>query len=70
MARSNVDLDRRDNSGIRFYLADQLRQHDLGFLTLGSGSIASALAIPPRVARFTVDSYCPPEVTRVSILQR
>lgn len=62
-----IDLDRHDNSGIRFYFGDQLRKHDLGFFTLGSGSIASGIAIPPRVDRFNVDSYCPPEATRVRI---
>lgn len=64
-----IDLDRQDTSGIRFYLGDQLRQHDLGFLTLGSGSVGSSLVIPPRVDRFIVDSYCPPQVTHVSIIQ-
>ncbi|CAF1097122.1 unnamed protein product [Adineta steineri] len=31
---------RRDSSGIRFYLGNELRQHDLGYLTLGTDSNA------------------------------
>ena len=67
--RSNkllFDLDRRDNSGIRFYLGKERRQYDLGYLTLGSDSSAYGIAIPPGVDRFVVDSYCPAAATNVS----
>lgn len=59
--------DRRDSSGIRFYLGKELRKYDLGFLTLGSGASSSGLAIPPQMERFVVDTYCPSEVTHVGI---
>ncbi|CAF3386420.1 unnamed protein product, partial [Rotaria sp. Silwood2] len=53
-------LDRVDNSGIRFYIGNELRQHDLGYLSFGTGPSPVALAIPPQVNRFIVDSYCSP----------
>lgn len=55
----------RDNSGIRFYLSNQLRQYDLGFLTFGATSIPLSIAIPPHVDKFIVDSYCPRNATQV-----
>ncbi|CAF1123173.1 unnamed protein product [Adineta ricciae] len=55
---------RRDSSGIRFYLSNELRQQELGFLTLGTSSSVKALAIPPKVNNFIVDSYCLPEATQ------
>ena len=60
--------DLRDSSGVRFYLGDGLRQHDLGYLVFGTLSKAAALAIPPKTKQFIVDSYCPPEATRVCLL--
>ncbi|CAF0775985.1 unnamed protein product [Adineta ricciae] len=59
-----LSSNRRDSSGIRFYLGNELRQYDLGFLTFGIGSTPSGLAIPPKVERFITDSFCPPEATR------
>ncbi|CAF1224031.1 unnamed protein product [Rotaria sp. Silwood1] len=59
-----LDLNRRDSTGIRFYLGNELRKYDLGFLTVGTGSSPTALAIPPRVERFVINSYCPSEATR------
>ncbi|CAF4482771.1 unnamed protein product, partial [Rotaria sp. Silwood2] len=56
---------RRDSSGIRFYLSNELRQHDLGYITFGTMSNLFGLAIPPLVERFVIDSYCPAKVTRV-----
>ncbi|CAF3964888.1 unnamed protein product, partial [Rotaria sordida] len=55
---------RRDSTGIRYYLGNQLRQHDLGYLTFGTVSSLLGLAIPPKVEKFIVDSYCPSNVTR------
>ncbi|CAF1495013.1 unnamed protein product [Rotaria sp. Silwood1] len=54
---------RADNSGIRFFLGDTLRQYDIGYLTLGVLANEVSLAIPPNVEQFNVDSYCPMEVT-------
>lgn len=65
----NLSLDRRDSSGIRFYLGNTLRKYDLGFLTLGTASTPAALAIPPRIDRFVVDSYCPSDTTQVEVLK-
>ena len=61
------DLDRRDSSGFRFYLGKELRQYDLGYLTLGADSTAFAIAIPPKVDRFNIDSYRSASATNVSI---
>ena len=58
--------DRQDSSGIRFYIGEERRQHDLGYLTFGTDSFVLALAIPPRADRFIVDSYCPSKLTQVS----
>ncbi|CAF4100624.1 unnamed protein product [Rotaria sordida] len=54
---------RTDSSGIRFYIGKELRQHDLGYLTLGTTPTPRALAIPPKMERFIVDSYCPATAT-------
>jgi hypothetical protein len=59
--------DRTDSSGIRFYISKELRQHDLGYLSFGTYANAAALAIPPRVERFNIDSYCSPQATQVTI---
>ncbi|CAF1647274.1 unnamed protein product [Rotaria magnacalcarata] len=57
---------RRDNTGIRFYIGKELRQYDLGYLAFGTSSNALALTIPPKVDQFTVDSFCPSEFSKVS----
>ena len=57
--------DRWDSSGIRFYLSNELRPHDLGYLTFGTLSSPVALVIPPKIERFIVDSYCPSTITKV-----
>ncbi|CAF1240142.1 unnamed protein product, partial [Didymodactylos carnosus] len=54
----------RDSSGIRFYLANELRRYDLGYVLFGTLSRPASLAIPPKTEQFIVDSYCPPEATR------
>ena len=64
--RSSNELDRTDSSGIQFYLGNELRQYDLGYLTFGIDSDATAIAIPPRADRLAIDSYCPALVTQVS----
>ncbi|CAF0843332.1 unnamed protein product [Adineta ricciae] len=61
---SNLTANRTDSSGIRFYIGKELRQYDIGYLTLGTEPDAVALAIPPKVDRFIVDTYCPAEATR------
>jgi hypothetical protein len=60
-------IDRTDSSGIRYYISKELRQHDLGYLSFGTYANAAALAIPPRVDRFNIDSYCSPRATQVII---
>ncbi|CAF1097141.1 unnamed protein product [Adineta steineri] len=54
---------RRDSSGIRFHLGNELRQHDLGYLTFGTDSNAVGIAIPPGANRFILNSYCPVSAT-------
>jgi len=55
---------RLDSTGIQFYIANELRQFDLGILTLGTKSAAAALTIPPQVSEFIVDTYCPMSATK------
>ncbi|CAF1194209.1 unnamed protein product [Rotaria sp. Silwood1] len=55
---------RTDSSGMRFYLSNELRQYDIGYLTLGQDSDATAIAIPPYDDRLVIDSYCPALVTQ------
>ncbi|CAF4969010.1 unnamed protein product [Rotaria sp. Silwood1] len=50
---------RRDSSGIKFYVDSKLRQYDLGYVIFGLSSSAYGIAIPPHVDRFIIDSYCP-----------
>ncbi|CAF3053826.1 unnamed protein product [Rotaria sp. Silwood2] len=52
-----------DSSGIRFYIGNQLRQYDIGYLTFGTDILPTSLAIPPNVQNFIVDSYCPINAT-------
>ena len=63
---SCLHADRQDSSGIRFFIGEERRQHDLGYLTFGTDSFVLALAIPPRADRFIVDSYCPSNLTQVN----
>jgi hypothetical protein len=56
-----------DSSGIRFYVANELRQYDIGYLTFGTDATALSLAIPPQVESFLVDSYCPINASFVCI---
>ena len=60
-------LDRQDSTGLRFYLGEQLRPQELGYLTVGMDSFYGALAIPGRADKFIVDSYCSASATNVSI---
>ncbi|CAF3720050.1 unnamed protein product, partial [Rotaria sp. Silwood1] len=55
---------RTDSSGMRFYISNELRQYDIGYLTLGQDSDATAIAIPPYDDRLVIDSYCPALVTQ------
>ncbi|CAF4514088.1 unnamed protein product, partial [Rotaria socialis] len=55
---------RRDSSGIRFYLGKELRQYDLGYLSLTAFATPVAIAIPPKVDRFIIDTYCPAVITK------
>ncbi len=58
-----ISLDRIDNSGLRFYFGNKLRQYDLGLFTIGAQVSSLSLAIPPKVNNFIVDSYCPAEAS-------
>ena len=60
-------LDRVDSSGIRFYVTDQLRQYDIGYLTFGTDPTPISMTIPPQMQEFTIDSYCPQNATQVRV---
>ncbi|CAF3388411.1 unnamed protein product [Rotaria socialis] len=51
------------SSGIQFYLGDQLRQYDIGYLPFGTDIRPNTLAIPPYAQNFIIDSFCPNSVT-------
>jgi len=61
---SHLASNRRDSSGIRFYIGDELRQHDLGYFVMGTQPSPNSLVIPTRVNQFMIDSYCPIKVTQ------
>ncbi|CAF1641142.1 unnamed protein product, partial [Didymodactylos carnosus] len=48
-----------DSSGLRFYLSRQLRQYDIGYLTLGAESSHLGVTLPPNMDQFILDAYCP-----------
>ncbi|CAF4070081.1 unnamed protein product, partial [Rotaria sordida] len=48
-----------DNSGIRFYIGNELRKYDLGYLTFAVHESSAGIAIPPVVNQFEIDAYCP-----------
>ncbi len=49
-----VVLGRQDSGGIRFYLGNKLRKHDLGIFTFGTPTDHSTLAIPPLVETMVI----------------
>ena len=63
-----IYLDHYDNSGIRFYIGNKLRQYDLGYLTFGTHSSPNAIVIPPNINQFIIDSYCPIQASQVNII--
>jgi hypothetical protein len=54
-----------DDSGVKLYFTRQLRQHDLGLLTLGTEGTASSLQIPPKSNDFISSSICDSFCTNV-----
>ncbi len=54
-------LDRVDNSGIRLYLTPNLRKHDVGILSFGTGSQFWDLQMPPKINEIMFTSVCYPE---------
>ncbi|CAF3867826.1 unnamed protein product [Rotaria sordida] len=61
----HLESDRRDSSGIRFYVGEELRQCDIGYLTLGTESNPSGIVIPPKASEFAIDAFCTPKATEV-----
>lgn len=57
-----------DKSGLRLYLTKQLRDHDLGLITLGTDGAPMSLQIPPQSNEFTYTSICYPQCTQVIVL--
>ena len=52
---------------MRFYVTDQLRQNDIGYLTFGTDTTEAGLTLPPQMQSLAVDSYCPGSVTAVCV---
>ncbi|XP_074648518.1 DBH-like monooxygenase protein 1 isoform X2 [Tubulanus polymorphus] len=48
----------RDQSGLRFYYTERLRQHDAGVLEVGHTVWWPPMLIPPKAKEFRVDNYC------------
>ncbi|CAF4087480.1 unnamed protein product [Rotaria sordida] len=59
-----IASNRRDSSGVRFYIGKELRQYDLSYLVLGTLSLPGAIVIPPEVDQFTIDAFCPAKATQ------
>lgn len=60
------NLGRTDSSGIRLYFTKDLRQHELGVLTLNSFQSSLSSVIPPESENQKLTSICYPECTNVS----
>jgi hypothetical protein len=56
-----------DDSGIKFYFTEELRQHDLGLLVLGAEGNPLSLQIPPKSSKSAFTSTCYPECTEVRL---
>lgn len=56
-----------DDSGVKLYLTEQLREHDLGLMLLGNDGNSMTLQIPPQSNEFTFTSICYPQCTQVCI---
>ena len=63
----NPDLkdDIVDDSGIKLYFTEELREHDIGLLILGTPGNPLDIHIPPNTNRIEVTSICYPECTDV-----
>lgn len=59
------NLGRYDSTAIRFYLGNELRQQELGYLTFGAQASPLAIIIPPKADQFIIESYCPAIATNV-----
>ena len=55
-----------DDSGVKLYFTEKLREIDLGLFQLGSDGSPLSLQIPPRSNLFSFTSICYPECTNVS----
>ena len=53
-----------DDSGVRIYFTRQLREFDLGLMTIGTGLDASNIQMPPKVDSITYNTICHPECTK------
>jgi len=60
----NRMTNRTDNSGIRFYIGNELRPQEMGYLTFGTISSFNGITIPPLMDRFIIDAYCPSNGTK------
>ena len=54
----------KDESGMRFYLTENLRQFDAGIMELGL-VYTDRMAIPPHQEKFPLSGHCLPECTAV-----
>ncbi len=52
-----------DNSGLKLYFTNQLRQYDLGLLILGTEGNPLSIQIPPNANAFKISTTCYPECT-------
>ena len=53
-----------DNSGVRIYFTRQLREFDLGLMTIGTCLDASNVQMPPKTESITFNTICHPECTK------
>ena len=60
----NLDSGIIDNSGILWYITDNLRTHDAGVFILGH-SVGDSIMIPPQTESYLVPGLCPGECTKL-----
>lgn len=56
----------KDNSGMRFWYIDGVREHDAAIMELGV-EYTDKMALPPKQLAFPISGYCISECTKLSV---
>ena len=60
----NLDAGIIDDSGLIWYITDNLRTYDAGVFTLGH-QIGDGIMVPPQTESYLIPAYCPGECTEL-----